>query len=160
MTGLMRTRVPARAPRGGARTLWGALLLVCVLALTIAAGAVPAMAASDTQESQQAYEQQLASRQITSATVNRRIGRVHLILKDGTHVYFHYAKGERPKVEAALTAAHVHITVLNPAAAKKEEKAAPKKHKLRYIIGGALIVVVLIVGGVLLFNRRRQQLAE
>jgi hypothetical protein len=134
---------------------------VCVLALAIAgAAAAPAMAASETKESQQTYEQQLASGQIQAAVINKRIGRVHLVLKDGTHVYFHYGKGERPHVEEALKARHVTVTILKPAAAQKEEKEQPKKHKIRYIAGGALILILVIVGTVLLVNRRRKRLDE
>jgi ATP-dependent Zn protease len=149
MTGLMRTRAFVT-------------MLTCALALAIAAAAVPAIAsaASESQESQQVGEQQLASGQIVSATINKRLRRVHVVLKDGTKVYYRYQPKEEPKVLADLQKKHVAVTVLTPTAAKKEASTGKTKHKIRYIVGGALIVIVLIVGGVLLVNRRRQRLAE
>ncbi len=157
MTGLMRMRALVRPPLAGAAMLTCAL----ALALALAAAAVPAIAAAaEPQESQQTAEQQLTSGQIVSATINKRLRRVHLVLKDGTHVFYRYKPKEEPKVTEALRKRHVTVTVLSPAAAKKEAAKGKTKHKIRYIVGGALIVIVLIVGLVLLVDRRRKRLAE
>ena len=149
MTGLMRTRAFVT-------------MVTCALALATAAVAVPAssFATSEPEESQQTGEQQLHAREIVSATINKRLRRVHVVLKDGTKTFFRYQPKEEPKVAEALQKKHVAVTVLSPSAAKKEAAKGGSKHKLRYIAGGALIVVVLIVGAVLLVNRRRQRLAE
>lgn len=149
--------------KGPTRTRAFVTMLTCALAMALvtALAAVPATAAiSETKESQQAYEQQLASGQIASVTINKRLRRVHITLKDGRRFLYRYAPKEEPAVAAALRAKHVAVTVLTPAAAKSEASKAPAKHKIRYIVGGALIVIVLIVGTVLLIDRRRKRLAE
>lgn len=156
MTGPKRTRALARTPARRAHVVAWAL----VVALALAVAAAPAAAKSDAKEDQTTYQQQLAANQIASATINKRIGRVHLTLKDGKRVFFHYGKGDRPKVEEELKAKRVAFTVLKPAAAQREEKAQPKKHKIRYIVGGVLVAIVVIVGIVLLVRRRRAALAE
>jgi hypothetical protein len=128
------------------------------------APAAPASAAEGTvhyvKESLAEYEHQLSSRQITAATINRRVGSVRLTLKSGEHFLVHYLAHEEPKVSAALAAKHVPVTVLKPAEALKEAKKAPVKHKLRYIAGGILIAVIIIVGAVLLVDRRRKAAME
>jgi hypothetical protein len=140
------------------------LTTLAVLCLALTAGSSSAFAAEATakytDESQQAYEQQLAAGEIAEAVFNKRIRSVHLILKNGQHFrYLYPAKGE-PAIDAALTKKHVPVTILTPAEAKKEAGKAPAKHKLRYIAGGILIVVIVIVGGVLLWDRRRKAMAE
>ncbi len=131
--------------------------LMCVFAPT---GAIATAATVTFQkESIQAYEQQLSSGQIATATINKKVRSVHLTLKDGRHVLVKYAAHEEGKYAAALEAKGVPVTVLKPAAADKEA-AKPVHHKLRYIAGGVLIVVILVVGGVLLLDRRRKLAAE
>jgi hypothetical protein len=149
MTGLMRTRAFVT-------------MLTCAFALAIAAAAVPAIAAaaSEPEENQQVGEQQVASGQVVSATINKRLRRVHVTLKDGTKVFFRYQPHEEPKVAETLAKKHIKVTVLTPAAAKKEATKGKTKHKIRYIVGGVLIVIVVIVAAVLLIDRRRKRLAE
>jgi hypothetical protein len=138
-----------------------ALSLLC-LALVLPAAAASAAEATVhyTKESLQAYEQQLASGQVKAATFNKKIRALHLELKNGEHIKVTYAAKTEPALSAALTAKHVPVTILKPAAAEAESKKAPVKHKLRYIAGGILIAVVLIVGAVLLIDRRRKRMAE
>ena len=149
MTGLKRTRALMT-------------MLTCALALAVAAAAVPAVAfaATEPQESRQTAEQQVNSGQVVGATINKRLRRVHLHLKDGTLVFYRYQPKEEPQVAAYLHKKHVRVTVLSPAAAKKEASKAKVKHKIRYIVGGAVILIVVIVGIVLLVDRRRKRLAE
>jgi len=137
-----------------------------VLAVAILSGATlisPLVAAaaegtpiSYEKESLAEYEQQLASSQIQSVTINKRLRSLRITLKDGRHVLAKYNKKELPTVKSALAAKHVSVTVLTPTEALNEVKAKPVHHKLRYIVGGALIVVIAIVGGVLFFYRRRR----
>ena len=138
-----------------------ALSLLCLVFVLPASGASAAEATVHyTKESIQAYEQQLASGQIKSATFNKKIRTLHLELKSGAHVLIRYPPKDEPTLAAALAAKHVPVTILKPAAAEAESKKAPVKHKLRYIAGGILIVVVIVVGAVLLFDRRRKRMAE
>jgi hypothetical protein len=108
-----------------------------------------------TPESEAAFQQQLATRKIQSAIVNKRLRTVRLTLKDGTHVLAKYPKHQEPQTVARLKARGAAVTVL---AKKQAEKEAAKKkgkhHKIRYIVGGVLIVVILLVGGALLYRRR------
>ncbi len=133
---------------------------VCVLVLLPAAAAQAAATIHYTHETMQAYEQQLASGQVVSATFNKRVRNLHLTLRDGSHVLVHYPPKDEPALANALAAKHVAVTVLTPTEAKAEASKAPVHHKLRYIVGGIVIAVVVIVGAVLLFDRRRKRLAE
>jgi hypothetical protein len=108
-------------------------------------------------ESEQAFEQQLASRQIRSAIINKEVRSVRVTLTDGRHVLGRYPKGQEPATFARLKANGVTVTVLTKTQANKVLKEAPKPHKIRYIAGGVLIVVILIVVAVLVVNRRRRQ---
>jgi hypothetical protein len=144
----------------GARKL---VLLPLTLCLSLALLAPAAGAAEGTitytHEGQQAYEQQLASSQIQSASFNKRIRSLHITLKDGRHFLYKYpAKGE-PALAAQLQARHIPVTILTPAAAAREAKT-PVHHKLRYIAGGILVAVIVIVAAVLLFDRRRKAAME
>ena len=140
------------------------LLLLLGSCLALAIPAPLATAAESTikyeHESKQAYEQQLASRQIKEATFNKRVRSVHLTLTDGRHVLYKYPPKAEPAIAAALQARHVPVTVLTPTEAAKEAKKTPVHHKLRYIAGGILIAVILIVGAVLLVDRRRKTAME
>ncbi len=149
------TRAPL--PRKIAACL-ACLALFCSLAAAPAVAAEPTVHYTD--ESMQAYEQQLASGQIQSATFNKRIRSLRLTLKNGQHVRVIYPPKDEPKLDAALRAKGVPVTVLSPAEAKTEAAKGPVHHKIRYIAGGVLIAVVVIVGAVLLIDRRRKRLAE
>jgi len=111
-------------------------------------------------ESQQAYEQQLASHEIQSATFNKRVRSLHLTLKNGQHVLYRYPAHDSKSLEAKLKAAGIPVSALTPKAAKAEAAKTPVKHKLRYIAGGILIVVIVIVVVVLLIDRRRKHAQE
>ena len=106
-------------------------------------------------ETQQEYEQQLASSKIESVTINKELRSLRIKLKDGTYVLAKYQKGEQPKVKHALEAKGVSVVILSHSAATKEAKKSPK-HKLRYIAGGILIVVIVVVGIVLYVDRKRK----
>jgi hypothetical protein len=137
--------------------------VLCALALALAP--TSGLAAEETtvhytKESQAEYESQLAHDEIVSATFNKRIRSLHLTLKDGTHVLFHYPPKDEPTLAAALAAKKIPVTILTPAQAKSEASKAPVHHKLRYIAGGIIVAIVVIVGAVLLFDRRRKRMAE
>lgn len=128
--------------------------------MAFAAALAPAASAKEAEENQTTGEQQVASGQAVAATINKRLRRVHLTLKDGTKIFFRYQPKEEPKAADFLAKHHVAVTVLTPSAAKKEAAKGTTKHKIRYIVGGVLIVIVVIVGAVLLVDRRRKRLAE
>jgi hypothetical protein len=113
-----------------------------------------------THEGVKAYEQQLASGQIRSATFNKRVRSLHLTLKDGRHVLYRYPPKSEPALASQLQAKGVPVTILKPAEAAKEASKTPVHHKLRYIAGGILVAVIVIVGAVLLFDRRRKTAME
>jgi hypothetical protein len=138
-------------------------VVISALCLGLALPASSALAAGSvtyTKESIPAYEAQLASGQITSATFNKRIRSLHLTLSNGQHVLVHYGPHEHEKLEAALRAKGVAVTIEGKTEATKEASSKPVHHKLRYIVGGIVIVVVIIVGVVLLVDRRRKAAAE
>jgi hypothetical protein len=140
------------------RALTGLALAVC-LAVGLLAPAAPAAEAKVdyAHESEAAFEQQLASKQIRSAIVNKRLRTVRVTLKDGTHVLGRYPKHQAPQTIARLQAQGATVTVLAKKQAEQEAGKKPKHHKIRYIVGGVLIVVILVVGAVLLVNRRRRR---
>jgi hypothetical protein len=142
------------------RVLFTVAATLLVLAVPASSAFAEETAAKYTGESQQGYEHQLAAGEIESATFNKRIRSLHVILKNGQHLRYKYPPKTEKTLVAALEAKHVPVSVLSPEAAKKEASKAPVKHKLRYIAGGILIAVVVIVGAVLLFDRRRKRLAE
>jgi hypothetical protein len=108
-------------------------------------------------ESAAAYEQQLAAGEIQSATFNRKVRSLHLMLKDGRHMLLKYSPKEGVKLATQLKAKGVPVTVLSHSQAVKESGPTPVHHKLRYIAGGIVIAVIVVVGAVLLINRRRRQ---
>jgi hypothetical protein len=140
------------------RALTGLALAVC-LAVGLLAPAAPAAEAKVdyAHESEAAFEQQLASKQIRSAIVNKRLRTVRVTLKDGTHVLGRYPKHQAPQTIARLQAQGATVTVLAKKQAEQEAGKKPKHHKIRYIVGGVLIVVILVVGAVLLVNRSRRR---
>ncbi len=143
-----------------ARLLGPAALFAICLALTLPALAAAAAAAPTyTKETQQEFEKQLASGEISSGTFNKRVRNLHITLKDGKLYLYHYGKKESGKLSDELKAHHITVAVLTPAQAKQEAKK-PVHHKLRYIAGGILIVVLIVVGVVLLINRRRRHEEE
>lgn len=140
------------------RALAGLALAACLGLGLLAPGALAAEAKTDyAHESEAAFEQQLASKQIRSAVVNKRLRTVRVTLKDGTHVLGRYPKHQAPQTIARLQAQGATVTVLAKKQAEQEAGKKPKHHKIRYIAGGVLIVVLLIAGAVLLVNRRRRR---
>jgi len=140
-------------------------LPVACLALACLAAVAPASAAAEatvtyTHESRQAYEQQLAAKQIQSVTFNKRLRSMHITLTNGQHMLVKYGKGEQPTLAAQLQGKRIPVTVLKPAEAQAEAKNVPVHHKIRYIVGGVVIAIVVVVGAVLLINRRRKLAAE
>ncbi|HEV2974784.1 MAG TPA: hypothetical protein VGX69_07260 [Solirubrobacteraceae bacterium] len=109
-------------------------------------------------EGEAEFAQQIASKKIASAVINKRLRTVRVTLTDGTHVLARYPAHQEPQTLERLKAAGIPVSVLGKATAEKEAKAKkPVHHKLRYIAGGVVIAVIVIVGIVLLINRRRQQ---
>jgi hypothetical protein len=134
-------------------------LCLALAILAPAAGAAESTTAY-THEGVKAFEQQLAGGQIQSATFNKRVRSLRLILKDGKHVLYRYPPKQEPALAAKLASKGVPVTVLKPAEAAKEAKKVPVHHKLRYIAGGILLAVIIIVGAVLLIDRRRKTAME
>jgi ATP-dependent Zn protease len=134
-------------------------LVVCVALCLLAQGALAAEGTiTYKHESEPTFQQQLASKQVQSVAVNKRLRTLRVTLKDGTHVLARYPRKQEPQTVARLQAAGVAVSVLGNAAAEKEAKAPkPVHHKLRYIAGGILIAVIVIVGLVLLVNSRRRR---
>ena len=138
------------------RAFTSAAIAVCAaLALLVATAANAAI--SYEHESEAAFAQQLAAKQIRSATINPFERSLHLTLTDGRHVLARYPKHHAPQTAAKLKARGVSVTVLTKVQADEETKAKPKHHKIRYIVGAVVIAVIMIVGAVLLVNRRRQR---
>lgn len=132
--------------------------LTIVFALFLLALAPSQAAALEAKESEASFRQQLASGAIAEASINKLLRRVHLVLKDGQHIYFRYPPHhQEPRVLAELKAKRVPVVIEASSVAKKEAKAAPVHHKLRYIVGGVVVVVIVIAIAVLLVNRRRQR---
>jgi hypothetical protein len=116
-----------------------------------AASAAKSSTAHFTQESIQAYEQQLARGQIKLATFSVPKHTMRLTLTDGRHVHVIYAHGEEQKLHAALAAKGVSLP------------AVPKHHtvhKLRYIAVGVLVVVLILAGVAFMVIRRRRRAEE
>lgn len=124
------------------------LACACLVLAASAAGVKASNAGVHfTQESTQAYEQQLAAGQIQAAKFDTKALTMHLTLKDGRHVYVSYPPHTEAKLVAALRAKGVSV----PAVKKT------KSHKLRYIAGGIVIVVVIVVVAILIVRRRRRE---
>jgi ATP-dependent Zn protease len=136
--------------RRASTTIKLAMALVCLagIALTPTAAAAGSTASTKvTDESLQAYEQQLASGQIVVARFSAKAHAMHVTLEDGQHLRIIYTPGAEPKLRAALRAKGVSLP-------------APKKsasHTLRYVAVGVLVIVILIAIGVLLMIRRRRR---
>jgi ATP-dependent Zn protease len=127
------------------------LALVCVASiwLTPSAPAVGSTAATKvSDESLQAYEQQLANGQIAVARFSGKAHVMHLTLKDGRHVRVIYTPGAESKLRAALQAKGVSL----PA-----PKKAAGHHTLRDIGIGVIVLLILIAIGVVLVLRRRRR---
>jgi hypothetical protein len=133
--------------------------LAIVFALLLLLALAPSQAAAlEPQESEASFRQQLASSAIQQATINRLLRRVHLLLKNGQHIYFRFPPHhQEPRVVAELKAKRVPVVIEASSQAKIEAKAVPRHHKLRYIAGGVVIAVIVVVIAVLLVNRRRQR---
>ncbi len=143
-----------RAPKP---VLAALLVLLAVLAGSAAAQAESTGTPTYTKEDLSQYEAQLNGGQIQSVIVNKRLRRLRITLKDGSHVYAKYGKKQGPKYYAQITAKRVPLTFLTVTAAKKEQEKGAKPHKIRYIAGGVLILVLVIVAAVLLIRRRRRE---
>src|SRR2546430_747703 len=98
--------------RGSSLSRAGTRALCCLLGALILAAAAGAATPVYEKESEAAWEQQLASRQIRSATINKFLKTVRTTLKDGRLVLFKYPKGQEHRVRAQLAAKHVRVTVL------------------------------------------------
>ena len=125
-----------------------ALLCLASIALTPTASAAGSTASAKvTDESVQAYEQQLAGGEIAVAKFSAKAHAMHVTLKDGRHLRVIYTPGAGPKLRAELQAKGVSLP-------------APKKsasHTLRYVAAGVLVVVILVAIGALLMIRRRRR---
>ncbi len=141
------------------RQLAVAALTLCLVLATPVAG-LAATTPEFTEESKQAFEQQLAKGEIASAEFNKRVRSLHIKTKNGTLYLYRYPRKGSPAVESELKAHHVTFTILKPAAAEKEAKSTskPAKHKIRYIVGG--VVLVLIVVGLVVFFVRRGRMSD
>jgi len=141
--------------RRSIRSRAGTQVLCCVLgALSLAAAAGAATPVYE-KESEEVWKQQLAARQIRSATINKFLQTVRTTLKDGRHVLFKYPQGQEPRVRAQLAAKHVRVAVLTHSQAVSEANKKPRHHKLRYIVGGVVLGVIVLAGGALLVKRWR-----
>jgi hypothetical protein len=125
-----------------------AVALVCLASISLTPSASAASSTKFTDESLQAYEQQLAGGQIAVARFSEKAHAMHLTLKDGRHMRVVYTPGAEPKLRAALQAKGVSLP-------------APKKsaghHALRYVAAGIIVVLIAIAIGVLLVIRRRRR---
>jgi hypothetical protein len=128
-----------------------AMALVCLACISLTPSAFAAgstVSPKFTDESLQAYEQQLASGQITVVRFNEKAHAMHLTLKDGRHLRVVYTPGAEPTLRAALQAKGVSLP-------------APKKatihHTLRYVAAGILVIVIVIAVGALMVIRRRRR---
>src|SRR5919201_747073 len=133
----------------------GTRVLCCLLGTLSLAAAAGAATPAYEKESEAAWQQQLAARQISSATINKFLQTVRTTLKDGRHVLFTYPKGQEPRVRKQLAAKHVRVTVLTHSQAVKEASKKPRHHKLRYIAGGIVLGLIVLAGAVLLVKRLR-----
>ena len=133
-----------------------AVLLALGALLATPAGASAASAPKGyTEESKEAFEQQLDKGEIKSAEFNKKLRSVHITTSNGTLYLYHYQKKGSPAVMAKLRAKHVHYTVLSPSAAAAEQKTlgVKHKHKIRYIVG-AVVLVLIVIGAIVFFMRR------
>jgi ATP-dependent Zn protease len=114
-----------------------------------------AFAAAAASESEEAFNQQLAAKQVKSVAINKYARSMRVTLDDGTQVIARYPKEQSEQTAKRIRAAGVTVTFLSEKQGVKEANKGKKHHhKIRYIVGGVLIVVILVVGGVLLFRRR------
>ncbi|HEX3520272.1 MAG TPA: hypothetical protein VHT29_14660 [Solirubrobacteraceae bacterium] len=136
-----------------------AVLVACMACLALLPAAIAAAAEPTIKyapESFAQYQKQLNEGKIKAVTINKRVRSLRVTLGDGSYVLAKYAAHEESKIDAALHAKGVQVTILKPAEAAKEVKKAPVKHKLRYIAGGIVVVVVIVVGLVLFVDRKRK----
>ncbi len=144
------------APTPLRRLVSAVMLALCLVLATPAAGlAETTTTPKYTEESKEAFEQQLAKGEVKSAEFNKRIRSLHITTKNGTLFFYRYPRKGSPAVESELKAHHITFTVLTPTAAEKEAKSLPKqtKHKIRYIVGG-VVLLLIVIGLVVYFVRR------
>jgi hypothetical protein len=141
--------------RSGRICIGAFLACVCLAALVVASSAGGATIVYEP-ESQTVLLHQLATGQVQSVTVNKRVRSLRVTLKDGTHVLVKYPAHHEAETVARLKAKGVTVAILSQSQAEAEAKKKPVHHKLRYIAGGILIVVIIVVVAVLLIDRRRK----
>jgi hypothetical protein len=132
-----------------------ALLAALAIGLPASAWGAAEGTISYEKESEAAFRQQLASRQIRSAVINKRLRSLRLTLKDGSHVKARYPAHREPKVARELKHAGAKVSVLSSEQAQAEAKKVPRHHKIRYIVGGVVIALVVVAGAIFLIRRRR-----
>ncbi|HUA74223.1 MAG TPA: hypothetical protein VL988_05625 [Solirubrobacteraceae bacterium] len=135
--------------------------LALLIALSLALGALPVVAASGAvtyvKESEADFAKQLAGKEVREVTLNKRLRTMRVTLADGRHFLATYPKKSVPQTIARLQKAGVGVTVLSKSEAEKEAKPKSTHHKIRYIVGAVVVAVIVIVAAVLLINRRRRR---
>jgi hypothetical protein len=132
------------------RALVAVATALCLLLSLLSSGALAAVSG----ESEAAFKQQLAAKEVRSVAINKYGRIMRVTLKDGTQVTARYPKKQSEQTAAHLRALHVPVTMLSKQQGFKEIKKGKKhQHKIRYIVGGVLILVILVVGAVVLFRR-------
>ncbi|MHB8492493.1 MAG: hypothetical protein ACYDA6_09835 [Solirubrobacteraceae bacterium] len=165
-TAAMRARVWALGPVS---------LCACVLGLAVPVGA-PAMAVASgpggrssiatatvrtvtgappgsiyyEEESRSTFESQLRAHQIREAEFNKVAEHLHLLLRDGHHVYIAYPGHEQPALQHLILAAGVPVSIEVAAS-----KAGATHHTLRYIVAAILVVALFVLAALLIARRRR-----
>jgi len=143
------------AGRGRSGALWALLMAIACLAFAPLAGGAQGTITYE-HESEAAFRQQLAARQIRSVTINKRLRTLRITLKDGRHVLARYPPKTEPRVARELKAKGATVSVLSKAQAEAEAKKAPRHHKIRYIVGGVVIALVVVAAVVFLIRRQRR----
>jgi hypothetical protein len=137
-----------------------AACIACVALVSLLSSVVAAGATTYTKESSSEYQQQLASGQIQTVTLNRSSRALRITLKDGRHVVARYAFHKKKAILAALRAKHIHVTVLTKAESLAQIASKPAHHKKRYIAAAIVIVVIVLAGAAVFFVRRRKRAME
>jgi hypothetical protein len=134
------------APSSRARWRNIACILFCSALL-----ASPAYAqTATTTESYQALLGQIGSRQVRSATINRKAHIVKAVLDDGSVQRVDYPPADERTLSDSLRKSGATVKI-----AKKKKAKKAVHHKLRYIAAG-IVGVIVVVGLVLLILRGRR----
>ena len=143
------------AGRGRSGALWALpVAIACVTFAPLAIGAQGTV--SYEHESEAAFRQQLAARQIRAVTINKRLRTLRITLKDGRYVLARYPAHTEPRVARELKAKGAAVSVLSKAQAEAQAKKVPRHHKIRYIVGGVVIALVVVAAVVFLIRRQRR----